>query len=143
MIDFNLVKNDCPEHGTEWFLDLFWVPRTVHLIDKIYFGLLGFLGDPTFMFDFGYTNRKPKGFWSKVPLYFNLSEQTEEKIYNLQLWLVTNKIASLKDAYKEELDIQIAIDQDFAATLEPDWVASEMANEALSGVENISDIGWS
>lgn len=142
MIDYRLHKNVCGEHGSEWFVRLVSVPNWVDRLDKVYFSLLGLLGDPTFMFVYGFQDTEPKGFWAQLPKYFNVPEWLEDRIYNLQLWLVTNTLACLKSDREQDLGIYIPIDQQAAAYLDPDWLSSEIAGEALDGITGVDDIQW-
>jgi hypothetical protein len=142
MIDYRLCKNFCEEHGTEWSVVAFKLPFGVNTIDKIYHRFLDILGEPTIVLSESNAIIPTSGILGQIPKYFNISNNLEDKICNFQTWLATNRLATLK--YDTELDtgMAILISQEIAALMDPDWVAEDIARQALDGVDNLNDIQW-
>ena len=142
MIEYRLHKNDCDEHGTEWFLGVVQIPRWAKIANDFYFGLLDFFGDPTALLkekDNGEITVTFWGFWCEV---FRLSENLQDRIFDFQVWLVTNRLATLKQDLEIDLDIWLTVSPEIAAAFDAEWVSSSMANEAFYQVNNINDIQW-
>lgn len=142
MVEYRLYGSHCEDHGLEWFVYLVHTPRWAKLFNRTYFGLLRFLGNPQTCVKEKDDGLMQPNFWGWLFGMLKLPFDVQEKVFDFQFWLENNRLATIAMDWELDLGIWIPVSEEAAATLDPAWVADEVANKTLKNVDNPDDIEW-